>query len=156
VYHYTIPHHQISDESRDNVRRAHLKNHGVWPCSRELVRTEVFVTECVHLGDLVAFQSSGEAWFVIKPNPTTYAVKLKHSTKNLAHDFGRQLDSKGACHSVTSQVLVPGLAMNVDSPWIGEHMGLLYTPINIEEHTDGSKYLHLGWHKQGQQIHVAP
>jgi hypothetical protein len=140
----------MSDESRDNIRRAHLKSHSVWPCSRDLVRTEIFVTECVHLGDLVAFQSSGESW------SATYAVELKHSTENLAHDFGRQLDPKGACHSVASQVVVLQLAMDVDGLWIGEHMGLLYTPINIEEHTDGSGNLHLGWHKQGQQIHVAP
>jgi hypothetical protein len=130
----------MSDVSHDNIRRAHLKGHGVWPCSRELVPTKIFVTECVHLGDLVAFQSSGEAW------STTYAVKFKHSTENLAHDFGRQLDSKGACHSVASQVVVLEFAMDVDSRWIGEHMRLLYIPINIEEHTDGSGNLHLGWH----------
>jgi hypothetical protein len=96
-----------------------------------LVRTEIFVTKRVHLSDLVAFQSSGEAW------STTYAVKLKHSTENLAHDFSRQLDPKGACHSIASQVVVLELAMDVDGLWIGEHMRLLYIPINIEEHTDG-------------------
>ena len=116
----------MSDEFRDNIRRAHLKGHGVWPCSREVVRTEIFVTKCVLLSDLVAFQSSGKAWH------TTYAFKLKHSTENLAHDFGRQLDPKGACHSVASQVAVLGLAMDVDSLWVGENMGLLYKPINIE------------------------
>jgi hypothetical protein len=140
----------MSDASRDNLRRAHLKDHGVWPCSRELVRTEIFVTERVHLANLVAFQSSSEAW------STTYAVKLKHSTEDLAHDFGRQLNPKGACHSVTSQVVVLEFAIDVDGLWIGEHMGLLYIQINIEEHTDGSGNLHLGWHEQGQQIHVAP
>ena len=140
----------MSDESRENIWQAHLKGHGVWPCSRKLVRTEIFVTKCVLLGDLVAFQSSGEAW------STTYAVKLKHSTENLAHDFGRQLDPQGACHSITSQVVALQIAMDVDGLWIGEHMGLLYIPINIEEYTDGSRNLHLGWHEQGQQIHVAP
>jgi len=140
----------MSDESRDNIRRTHLKGHGVWPSGRELVRTEIFVTECVHLGDLVALQISGKAW------STTNAVKLEHSTKNLAHDFGRQLDPKGACHSVASQVVVLELAMDVDGPWIGEHMGLLYILINIEEHADDSGNSHLGWHERGQQIHVAP
>lgn len=108
------------------------------------------MTECVHLGDLVAFQSSSESW------STTYAVKLKHSTENLAHDFGRQLDPKGACHSVASQIVGLQLTLDVDGLRIGEHMGLLYTPIDIKEHTDGSENLHLGWHEQGQQIHVAP
>ncbi len=140
----------MSDVSCDNIRGAHLKGHGVWPCSRELVPSEIFETECVHLGDLVAFQSSGEA------RSTTYAVKFKHSTENLAHDFGRQLDPKGARHSVASQVVILELAMDVDGLWIGEHMGLLYIPINIVEHTDGSGNLHLGWLEQGQQIHVAP
>lgn len=145
-----MSHHQTSDESRDNIRQAHLKYHGVWPCSRKLVRTEIFSTECVHLGDLVAFQSPGEAW------SATYAVKLEHGTENLAHDFGRQLDPEGACHSVTSQVVVLQLAIYVDGLWIGEHMGLLYIPINIKEQTDNLGNLHLGWHEQGQQIRVAP
>lgn len=139
----------MSDESRHNIQQAHLKCHGVWPCSRELVRTEEFGTKCIHLGDLVAFQSSGEA------RSATYAVKLKHSTENLAHDFGRQLDPKGACHSVTSQVVALQIAIDVDRLWIGEHVGLLYIPINIREQTDGLGNLHLGWHEQGQQIHVA-
>lgn len=137
------------DESRDNIRRAHLKDHRVWPCSWELVRIEILGTECVHLGDLVAFQSSGEAW------STTYAVKLKHSTENLAHDLGRQLDPKGACHTIASQVSVLGLTADVDGPRVGEHMGLIYILINIEEHSDCSENLHLGWHEQGQQILVA-
>jgi hypothetical protein len=116
----------MSDESRDSIRQAHLKCQGVWPCSRELIRAEIFGTKCVHLGDLVAFQSSGEAW------SATYAVKLKHSTENLAHDFSRQIDPKGACHSVTSQVVVLQLAIDVDGLRIGEHMGLSYIPINIK------------------------
>jgi hypothetical protein len=147
---YTIPHHQMLNKPRDDIRRAHLKNHGIWPCSRELVRIEKFVTESVHLGDLVTFQSSGKAW------STTYAVKLKHSTQNLAHDFRRQFDPKGACHTVTSQVVILELTMDVDGPWTGEHMGLTYIPINIEWYTNRSGNLHLGWHEQGQQIHAAP
>jgi len=135
---YTIPHHQMSGKSRDNIWRAHLKGHGVWPCSWEMVRTEILVTECVLLGDLVAFQSSSEA------RSTAHALKLKNSTENLAHNFGRQLDPKGACHSVASQVSVLGLTTDVNGLWIGEHMGLLYILFNIEEHTDGSGNLHLG------------
>jgi hypothetical protein len=121
----------MSDESRDNKRRAHLKDQGVRPCSREVVRTEIFVAERVLLGDLVAFQSARKA------RSTTYAVKLKHSTEYLAHDFGRQLDPKGACHSVASQVAVLGLAMDVDSIWVREHMGLIYIAVKSEEHPDG-------------------
>ena len=87
------------------------------------------MTERVHFGDLVAFQSSGEAWC------TTYAVKLKHSTENLAHDFGRQLDSKGACHPVASQVVVLEFAMDVDSLWIGEYMGLWSIHRSVSKNT---------------------
>lgn len=115
------------DESRDNIRRAHLKNHRVWPCSWELVRIEILGTECVYFGDLVTFQYSSSAW------STTYAVKLEHCTENLTHDFGRQLDPKRACHSIASQVSVLGLTADVDGPWIGEHMGLICILINIEE-----------------------
>jgi hypothetical protein len=139
-----------TNSRNDLIRRAHLKGHGVWPCSRKLVRAEILVTEGVHLRDLVAFQTSREAWCA------TYAVKLKHRTEHLAHDFGRQLDPKRACHSVASQVAALQLAMDVHCLWIGEHIGLLYIPIDIEEHTDDSGNLHLGWHEQGQQIHVAP
>jgi hypothetical protein len=55
-----------------------------------------------------------------------YAVKLKHSTEYLTHDFRRQLYAKGACHPVSSQVAALGLAMDVDSIWVREYMGLLY------------------------------
>jgi hypothetical protein len=54
----------------------------------------------------------------------------------LAHDFGRQLYPKGACHSVASQVAVLGLSINVDSVWVREHMGLLYIAVRFEEYAD--------------------
>lgn len=140
----------MSDESRDHVRRAHLKDHGVRPCSWELVRTEIFVAERVLLSDLVAFQNSRMT------RSTTYAVKLENSTEYLAHDFGRQLDPKRACHSVASQVPVLGPAIDVDSPWVREHVGLLYSAVSIEEGVDVWGNIRLGLHEQGQQIHVGP
>jgi hypothetical protein len=122
--------HQLSDESCDNKRRAHLKNHGIWPRSRKLVRANIFETERVLLSDLVAFQSAR------KTRSTTYAVKLKHGTEYLAHNLGRQINTKGARHSVASQVAVLGLATDVDSLWITEHIGLLYIAISFEGYAD--------------------
>lgn len=121
---YTIPRHQVSNESRDNIRRAHLKNHGIWPGSWELVHTEIFVAESVLLSDFVAPQSARKAW------STAYAVKLKHSTEYLAHDFGRQFNPQRARHSVASQVAVLGLAADVDTTWVTEHIGLLHITIS--------------------------
>jgi hypothetical protein len=88
------------------------------------------MAESVLLSDLVAFQSARKA------RSTAYAVKLKHSTEYLAHDFGRQLNPKRARHSVASQVAVLGLATDVDSPWVTEHIGLLHITISIEDHAD--------------------
>ena len=93
---YTIPHHQMLNKPRDDIRRAHLKNHGIWPCSRELILADIFETERVLLSDLVAFQNARRFW------STTYALKLKHGTEYLAHDLSCQINTKGACYSVAS------------------------------------------------------
>ena len=112
----------ILDESREKIRwgaRAHLKYHGIRPCSREVVPTEIFVTERVHLANLVAFELARMA------RPATQAVKLEHGTEHLAHNLRRNSNSKGAGNSVPGQVAVLGLTIDVDGPWLGEHVGLL-------------------------------
>ena len=83
-----------------------------------MIRTEVFVTERVLLGDLVALQRARETW------PATDALKLKYSTQHLAHDLRRQLNTKGTGNAIPSQVPVLRLAIDVHSPWVREHVRL--------------------------------
>lgn len=132
-------------------RIAHLEDQSIRPCRREVVRIEIFVAERPLPFHLVAFESARKAW------STTYPIELEDGTEHLAHNFGRQLYAKGAGCSISGQVAVPGFALNVDSCWVREHIGLLLSAIvNAKEHVNGFGDLHHGLHLRGQQTHAAP
>jgi hypothetical protein len=115
-----------------------------------VVRIEIFVAERPLPFHLVAFESARKAW------SAAYPIELEHSPENLPHNFGRQLDAKGAGCSVSGQIAVPGFALDVDSCWVMEHIGLLYATVNAKEHAKDFGDLHHGLHLRGQQTHAAP
>jgi hypothetical protein len=83
-----------------------------------VIRTEIFMAERVLLGDLVAFQLARKA------RSATQSVKLKYGAEHLAHDLRRQLDPEGAGNAISGQVAILVLAIDVDVPWVREHVGL--------------------------------
>jgi len=76
----------------------------------------------IHLADLVAFQRARKA------RPATHAIELEHSPEHLTHDLRRRLNTKRAGNPVASQVAGFGLAIDVDSRWVREYVGLLFYP----------------------------
>jgi hypothetical protein len=88
------------------------------------------VAERVFWRDLVTSESARRG------GATANAVKLKHSTEYLAHDFRRQLDAKRAGDSVAGQVTSLGFAIHVNGRWVREDIGLsgCSVPMSEQEH----------------------